>query len=86
MHTYLRESLRSHLGREPIPSAVPVHENKINWGERGYDGEKELSDRKRHIVTDTLGLIIRVKVHTADIQDRVAVLCAFNIQPLSRCA
>jgi hypothetical protein len=42
-------------------------------GVRGYDGGKKLSGRKRHLLVDTLGLVLRVTVHTADIQDRAAV-------------
>jgi putative transposase len=39
-------------------------------GEHGYDGGKKVNGRKRHILTDTLGLIITVIVHSAGIQDR----------------
>jgi len=37
---------------------------------RGYDAGKKISGRKRHILVDTLGLILEVRVHAADIQDR----------------
>src|SRR4029434_8237706 len=39
-------------------------------GEHGYDGGKKISGRKRHILVDTLGLLLKVKVHAADILDR----------------
>ena len=39
-------------------------------GEHGYDGGKKVNGRKRHIITDVLGLIIAVVVHAANIQDR----------------
>ena len=39
-------------------------------GPRGYDAGKRIKGRKRHILTDTLGLVLDVVVHTADIQDR----------------
>lgn len=42
-------------------------------GIRGYDGAKRLSGRKRHLLVDTLGLVLTVTVHAADIQDRAAV-------------
>lgn len=42
-------------------------------GERGYDGAKKLTGRKRHILVDTQGPVLKAKVHTADIQDRAAV-------------
>jgi putative transposase len=42
-------------------------------GVRGYDGAKTLSGRKRHLLVDTLGLVLKARVHAADIQDRTAV-------------
>lgn len=76
MHTCLRGRLRCRLGREPTPSAVIIDSQSVKTsqkGERGYDGRKKINGRKRHVVTDTFGLIMRVKVHTAELQDREAV-------------
>jgi transposase len=39
-------------------------------GPCGYDAGKKIKGRKRHILTDTLGLLVAAVVHTADIQDR----------------
>jgi len=39
-------------------------------GERGFDAGKRIRGRKRHLLVDTLGLILGVKVHSAGIQDR----------------
>ena len=39
-------------------------------GPRGYDAGKKIKGRKRHIVTDTLGHLVGLQVHAADIQDR----------------
>ena len=39
-------------------------------GLRGYDANKKVKGRKRHILVDTMGLIMKAKVTTADIQDR----------------
>jgi putative transposase len=39
-------------------------------GEHGYDDGKKISGRKRHILVDTLGLLLKAKVHAADILDR----------------
>ncbi len=36
----------------------------------GYDASKKIKGRKRHIVTDTLGLMLFIIIHGADIQDR----------------
>lgn len=40
---------------------------------RGYDGAKKISGRKRHLLVETQGLVLRAKVHTAALQDRAAV-------------
>ena len=40
--------------------------------ERGIDGGKKVKGRKRHIVTDTMGNILKVKVHAANIHDTVS--------------
>ena len=39
-------------------------------GVRGYDGAKKLCGRKRHLLVDTLGLVMLVMVTAADVQDR----------------
>jgi transposase len=39
-------------------------------GRRGYDAGKKIKGRKRHIVTDTLGHLVGLLIHPADIQDR----------------
>jgi hypothetical protein len=36
----------------------------------GYDAGKRIKGRKRHLVTDTLGLMLRIEVHSAGVQDR----------------
>ena len=45
---------------------------------RGYDGAKKLSGRKRHLLVDTLGMVLKAKVHTAELQDRAAVPLALE--------
>lgn len=42
-------------------------------GSRGYDGAKKLAGRKRHLLVDTLGLVLKVCVHPANPQDREGV-------------
>ena len=70
----LRGDLRA--GRGPAPPALgrdhrqPVGQDDGKGGPRGYDARKKVNGRKRHILVDTLGLILSVVVHAADIQDR----------------
>lgn len=47
-----------------------VGENHRKRGDRGYDAGKKITGRKRHIVVDSLGLLLEVVVHPANIQDR----------------
>ena len=61
-------------GREASPSAGVIDSQSVktteNGGIRGYDAGKKIKRRKRHIVTDTLGLPIGLLVHGAHMQDR----------------
>jgi len=42
-------------------------------GSRGYDGGKKIKGRKRHLLVDTQGLLLKVKVHSAAVMDRDGV-------------
>jgi transposase len=48
----------------------PVREDDRKRGVHGYDAGKKINGRKRHLLVDTLGLVIAVVVHPADVQDR----------------
>jgi putative transposase len=59
--------------REPTPSAACVDSQTVKTtemgGEHGYDGAKQINGRKRHIVVDTLGLLLAVVVTAANVDD-----------------
>ena len=42
-------------------------------GERGYDGGKKLKGRKRHLLVDTEGLVLKAKVHVANVVDQEGI-------------
>ncbi len=76
----LRTKVRVKAGRNPEPSAGIIDSQSVkivaNFGSSGFDGGKKVNGRKRHIVTDTLGLLLTVSVHDASVQDRAT---AFDI-------
>jgi putative transposase len=73
----LRERIRTSGGRNPQPSAGILETQSVKTtivgGLRGYDVAKKLSGRKRHLLVDTLGMVLKARVHSADVQDRAAV-------------
>ena len=89
--TALREDVRVAAGREPTPKVAVVDSQSAKaagaGGERGYDGAKKVTGRKRHIAVDTLGLLLAVVVTAASVADAAgarAVLKHLTSEPFPR--
>ncbi len=77
-HNRPREAVREAVGREPDPSGAVIDSQAVKGTgvggpERGYDGAKRLSGRKRHLLVDTGGLVLGAHVHAANLHDRDGV-------------
>ena len=75
LHDKLAEWVRLKKGKRAEPSAAimdsqSVRNTSVAGEEKGFDAGKRIKGRKRHILTDTLGLLICVVVHSAGVQDR----------------
>lgn len=80
----LRDRVRLREGRTAEPSAAIVDSQAVRAAEtvgrssRGFDAGKKINGRKRHIVVDTLGLLLCVLVTAASVQDRDGARPLFN--------
>ena len=65
---------REQADRQPSPTAGVIDSQSVrtteSGGIRGFDAGKKINGRKRHIVVDTLGLMVGLVIHSAGIQDR----------------
>jgi transposase len=77
-HDRLRAKVREKLGRDAEPTAGVIDSQSVKADavvgadSRGFDGGKLINGRKRHVVVDTLGLLLGVMVTAADTGDRTA--------------
>ncbi|WP_406177427.1 IS5 family transposase [Streptomyces sp. NBC_00996] len=77
-HDRLRGRVRTAEGREVEPTAAVIDSQSVKGAAsvpaatRGYDGGKKINGRRRHVITDCLGLILMVLVTAGDVTDRRA--------------
>jgi transposase len=76
LHDRLRDRVRDAQGRDPMASAGCVDAQSVKGADtvgavvRGFDAGKKVNGRKRHIVVDTMGLLLLVVITSASVQDR----------------
>lgn len=74
INTALREQIRVAAGREAQPSLAIIDSQSVKTtevgGEHGFDGGKKVNGRKRHLLVDTMGNVLKVIAHAANIGER----------------
>ena len=74
IHDQLREDVRCRVGKKPSPTAAIMDSQSVKIGDqagvRGYDAGKKITGRKRHIMVDTLGMLLGIMITPASVQDR----------------
>jgi putative transposase len=74
VNTALRERVRQEAGRDAQPSLAIIDSQSVKTtevgGEHGFDGAKRVNGRKRHILVDTMGNLLKVLAHAANVGER----------------
>ncbi len=83
LQTALREKVREKHNKKACPSLGIIDSQSVKNSERGipdkgFDGNKKINGRKRHIVVDTLGLLLCIVVTEANIHDSIAAETIFK--------
>jgi len=85
VNTALREQVRQAAGRETNPSLAIIDSQSVKTtevgGEHGFDGSKKVNGRKRHILVDTMGNLLKVITHAANIGERAGAKCLLEQAP-----
>jgi transposase len=96
IHHALYVQCREAMGREPSPTACIIDSQSVKSAEKGgrcidangYDAGKKVRGKKRHILVDTVGLLLHAVIHPADIQDRdggaLVLSTLFGLYPFLR--
>ena len=85
VHDTIHERVRVKMGKQASPSLGLMDSQSVKTSsmtiEKGYDGNKKVNGRKRHIITDTLGFLMGIVIHDANMNDREgAKLVLKNVQ------
>lgn len=83
VHDELVKLTRKKAGRKPSPTAgiidsQSVKATLVSCQSKGYDAGKKIKGVKRHILVDTLGLVLAVIIHSASVQDRSGAVLAIE--------
>ena len=77
LHHALFVQAREQAGKEASPTAAIIDSQSVKGAEKGarvdpcgYDAGKKVEGKKRHVLVDTLGLLLSAAIHPADVQDR----------------